>query len=341
MTIVMIDGAYGEGGGQILRTALGLSLVTGTAFCIDNIRAGRAKPGLLRQHLTAVLAATEIAQAEVSGAVLGSRHVTFRPHQVRPGAYTFSVGTAGSTTLVLQTILPALLRATVPSTLMLEGGTHNPYAPPFDFLVQAFLPLLQRLGAKVEATLERPGFYPAGGGKCQVQITPGTTWSPLELRMRGAIQDMQARAVVANLPRHIAERELAVLGRKLSWQGDWLQVESLHASSGPGNIVTLTITSAHVTEVCTGFGERGVAAEAVAQQVVQAARRYLATDVAVGEHLADQLLVPLAVTGGGTFTTLPPSSHTTTNIYVIERFLGHVVTAVPHSKDIWELTVRP
>lgn len=152
-----------EGGGQILRTALSLSIVTGESFRIEKIRAGRKKPGLLRQHLTAVQAAAKISGAKIEGADLGSQQLTFKPGKVQPGDYSFAVGTAGSATLVLQTILPALIIGSKPSTLTLEGGTHNPHAPPFDFLQKTFLPILNKMGSKVSAKLERPGFYPAGG----------------------------------------------------------------------------------------------------------------------------------------------------------------------------------
>ncbi len=302
--MLTIDGAYGEGGGQILRTSLALSLVTQQPFRIANIRAGRDKPGLRRQHLTAVQAAAEIAHAEVSGASIGSPQLTFAPGPVTPGAYAFRMGTAGSTTLVLQTVLPALILAPGPSTLHLEGGTHNPFAPPFDFLQRTFLPLLNRMGPRVEAALERPGFYPAGGGKCRVTIEPATAWHPLDLRARGAICARRARAVVANLPEHIARRELAVIGKKLAWPEACLRLESVQGSPGPGNLVTIDIESEHVTEVFTGFGQRGVPAETVATRAVKAAQRYLAFDVAVGIHLADQLLLPLALAAA---VCLPPS----------------------------------
>jgi RNA 3'-terminal phosphate cyclase (ATP) len=161
--MLTIDGSQSEGGGQVLRSSLALSLVTGRPFAIENIRAGRKKPGLLRQHLTAVLAAAEVSAAEVEGAALASRRLLFRPGRVRAGDYAFRVGTAGSATLVLQTVLPALLLAEGESTLTLEGGTHNPMAPPVDFLENAYLPLVNRLGPRVKVQLVRPGFYPAGG----------------------------------------------------------------------------------------------------------------------------------------------------------------------------------
>jgi RNA 3'-terminal phosphate cyclase (ATP) len=270
---------------------------------------------------------------------MGSSALAFVPGEVMPGAYTFTIGTAGSTTLVLQTVLPALLLASGPSTLTLEGGTHNPFAPPFDFLVRTFLPLVNRMGPQVRATLVRPGFYPAGGGQCTVEIAPTTTLSRLDLCTRGAIRAIQARALVANLPLSIAEREIAIIGQKLSWQGNWRQVESVPNSRGPGNIVTIDVVSEHVTEVLTGFGERGVSAEAVATQAVAAAKRYLAADVVVGEHLADQLLVPLALARGGTFTTLPLSCHTTTNIQVIQQFLEVRIDTTSLAPHVWQVEV--
>jgi RNA 3'-terminal phosphate cyclase (ATP) len=320
--MITIDGSYGEGGGQILRTSLALSLVTGQPFRIEKIRAGRKNPGLLRQHLTAVKAATEIGQATVEGDSIGSTQLTFRPGAVKAGDYAFAVGTAGSATLVLQTVLPALLVGDgETTTLTLEGGTHNPFAPPFDFLVKAFLPLVNRLGAGVAATIERHGFYPAGGGKFVVSINPTSQLRPLELIERGAFTQKAARAIVAHLPFDIAERELSLIGRKLDLPGEALHGETIKTSPGPGNAVTIELTSQHVTEVFSGFGERGVSAEAVANTVVKEAREYIAAEVVAGEHLADQLLLPFALAGGGAFTTLPLSQHSTTNIEVIQKFL--------------------
>lgn len=319
--MLTIDGSFGEGGGQVLRTSLALSLVTGKPFRIENIRAGRKSPGLLRQHLTAVTAAAAIGRAEVTGAAIGSRQLTFIPGGVVAGDYSFAVGTAGSATLVLQTALPALLTASGSSRLTLEGGTHNPFAPPFDFLERAFLPLVSRMGPQVTAELERPGFYPAGGGKFHVTINPAATLARIDLIERGKVIGRRARAVVANLPRSIAERELAVLERKLSWNRQWLEAEVIENSRGPGNVVMIEIESENVTEVFTGFGERGVRAEAVADAAVQAARRYLAAEVAAGEYLADQLLVPMALARGGSFTTLPLSRHASTNMEIIRKFL--------------------
>jgi RNA 3'-terminal phosphate cyclase (ATP) len=341
--MISIDGSFGEGGGQILRTALGLSLFTGQPFRIEKIRAGRRNPGLLRQHLTAVQAATKIGQAEVTGANIGSTQLTFAPGRVAPGSYQFAVGTAGSATLVLQTVLPALLISddeNWQTRLTLEGGTHNPFAPPFDFLAKAFLPLLERMGARVEARLERYGFYPAGGGRFEVVVRPAKKLEPIELNERGKILNRRATALAAHLPRSIAERELGVVHRKLSWPQEWLKAESTTNSPGPGNVITLEIQNENLTEVFTGFGERGVAAEAVADQAVIAARRYLASDVAVGEHLADQLLLPIALARGGSFTTVPPTRHTTTNIEIIRKFLDVEIGAEQMTNRSWKIEAK-
>lgn len=320
--MITIDGSFGEGGGQILRTSLALSLVTGQPFRIEKIRAGRKNPGLLRQHLTAVKAATEIGQAEVNGNAIGSTQLTFTPRAIKAGDYAFAVGTAGSATLVLQTVLPALLQGTgETTTLTLEGGTHNPFAPPFDFLVKAFLPIINRMGAGVAATIERHGFYPAGGGKFVVSINPTAQLGALELVERGDFTAQVARAIVAHLPFDIAERELSLIGRKMDLPGEALHGETIKTSPGPGNAVTIELTSQHVTEIFTGFGERGVSAEAVANSVVKEARAYIAAEVVAGEYLADQLLLPFALARGGAFTTLPLSKHSTTNMDVIQKFL--------------------
>jgi RNA 3'-terminal phosphate cyclase (ATP) len=336
--MLTIDGSQGEGGGQILRTSLALSLVSGTPFRLHHIRAGRTKPGLMRQHLTSVQAAARVGGAEVDGAAIGSRELVFKPKGARSGdgllrpaecesravagEYRISIGTAGSTTLVFQTILPPLLLADGPSTLILEGGTHNIHAPPFDFLAKAFLPLVERLGGRVEAQLERPGFYPAGGGRCVFTIEPmANRAGRLELLERGEIRRRTARALVSKLPGHIAERELRVVQRDLGWGDECMDVETVLDSPGPGNALMLEIESEHVTEVFTGFGSIGVPAEKVAEVAVEEAKRYLAGGVPVGEHLADQLLLPMALAGGGAFRTLPLSRHSVTNIDVIRMFL--------------------
>lgn len=318
--MLTIDGSYHEGGGQILRTALTLSLATRTPFRIEKIRAGRRRPGLLRQHLTAVLAAARIANAEVRGAQLNSTDLTFIPQEVVPGDYRFSIGSAGSTMLVLQTVLPVLMLAEGASTLTLEGGTYNPAAPPYDYVERVYLPLLQRIGARVRSELISAGFFPAGGGIVNISIEPPAELRALDLRQRGKIVRRSARGIVSNLPLSIAERELAVVEQKLGWERSKLTAESV-ASRGPGNILFLEVESEQLTEIFTGFGQRKVRAEVVAERAISEAERYLASEVAAGEQLADQLLLPMALMKGGVFTTLPLSPHSLTNIDTIGKFL--------------------
>ena len=339
--MITIDGSFGEGGGQILRTSLGLALVTGKPFKSVKIRAGRKQPGLLRQHLTAVNAASRIGGAEVTGASIGSTELTFNPQGILAGNHSFAVGTAGSATLVLQTVLPALLVADAPSTLILEGGTHNPFAPPFDFIARTFLPLINRMGAEVTAELKRPGFYPAGGGKFQVKAAPATGGlRRLDCAGRGEIRARRARAIVANLPVHIAERELAVIAQKLSWRNEWLRAEEVDNSSGPGNIVMVEIESDNVTEIFTGFGQRGLRTEAVAEQAIKDARQYLKTSAFAGEHLADQLVVPLAMAGGGSFTSVGLSRHMTTNIEIVRKFIDIDIETKMLPDRTWNVDVK-
>jgi RNA 3'-terminal phosphate cyclase (ATP) len=325
--MLTIDGSQGEGGGQIVRSSLALSLVTGKPVAIENIRAGRKKPGLARQHLTAVTAAVAVGRADVDGAALGSRRLVFRPDRIEPGEYHFSVGTAGSTTLILQTILPALLVAGRESNVVLEGGTHNPLAPPFDFLARAYLPLVGRMGPQVDAVLERPGFYPAGGGRMTVRVRPAERLGTLELCERGNLLARRVRALVARLPRHIAERECRTIAAQSDWGPSCFTIEEATGSRGPGNAVMIEIESQHVCEVCTGFGQLGVRAEQVAMHAWQQARRYLSSDAPVGEHLADQILLPLGIAAyrgatGGMFRTLALSQHAATHIEVLRQFMG-------------------
>ncbi len=319
--MIQIDGSFGEGGGQILRSSLALSIVTGKPFRIDKIRAGRQKPGLMRQHLTAAQAAARICGASLEGDRIGSTALSFKPGAARAGEYHFGVGTAGSTTLVLQTVLLPLLLADGPSRLTLEGGTHNPHAPPFDFLAAAYLPLINRMGPKVVATLERPGFYPAGGGRLVIEIEPTGALRGFELMQRGEPRSHRARALVANLPRHIAEREMRVVSAKLNWPQSCVEVVEITDPPGPGNAVMLEVAHEHVTELFVGFGEVGRPAEAVASEAVRQCQRYLKSTAPVGEYLTDQLMLPLAIAGEGGFLSTGLSRHATTHLQLIAHFL--------------------
>jgi RNA 3'-terminal phosphate cyclase (ATP) len=327
-SILTIDGSQGEGGGQVLRSSLAMSLVTGRPFVIEKIRAGRKKPGLMRQHLTAVNAAAKVGNAQVTGAEIGSNWLEFRPNHVEPGEYKFSVGTAGSATLVLQTVLPALMLADGESNLTLEGGTHNPFAPPLNFLTNAYLPVVNRMGPKIwiDPISVQPGFYPAGGGHFRVNVQPSRQLRRMELLERGEILARRVTAIVANLPQHVGERECSVIAEKTGWPQKCFTIEMVRHSRGPGNVVLIELESERVVEVFTGFGQIGVRAEAVGARALDDARAYLAAGVPVDNYLADQLMLPLGIgahfgTGGGAFRTRALSLHATTHIEILHYFL--------------------
>lgn len=320
---IELDGSHGEGGGQILRTALTLSMITETPFRIERIRARRSKPGLLRQHLTAVRAAAAVCGAEVDGAELGSLRLEFRPGRVRGGDYAFAIGSAGSCTLVLQTVLPALWFADGESVFRITGGTHNPGAPTADFLIRAWLPLMRRLGVTMDLELVRHGFYPAGGGEMLARVRPVSALRGVTLMARAALPKARATAILAGVPFNVAQRELATLTEELapvlaSCAGE---TRELPARDGPGNALLLEIHGGEVNELFSALGERGLAAERVASRLADEVRAFLESGAPVGEHLADQLVLPLALAGGGSFVAAAASSHLRTNIAVVERFL--------------------
>ncbi|MDR6886752.1 RNA 3'-terminal phosphate cyclase (ATP) [Variovorax sp. 3319] len=327
MRMIELDGSQGEGGGQILRTSLALSVATGQPVAIEKIRAGRAKPGLMRQHLACVNAAAEISGAQVEGAELGSQSLRFVPGPVRAGDYSFTIASAGSCMLVLQTVLPPLLLAAGPSRVQLRGGTHNPMAPPFHFLERAFAPLVRRLGADFQLALRRCGFYPAGGGEVDATIVPSADGlKPFDLVERGALLSGHAECLAPGLARHIAARELETLGKAMGWSGDQLRVGTARQNEGPGNALLATLAYEHVTEVFTAFGEKTLSAEQVAHALVRELRDFQKSQAAVGPHLADQLALLLGLAtwqsgGAAAFTCSEVTEHTRTNCAVIERFL--------------------
>jgi RNA 3'-terminal phosphate cyclase (ATP) len=332
-TEIEIDGSQGEGGGQILRTALTLSVLTGRPLHVRRIRAGRAKPGLMRQHLTCVKAAAQVSAADVSGAELGSTEVRFAPNTIAAGSHHFAIGTAGSTMLVLQTLLPILLRADAPSRVTLEGGTHNAKAPSADFVEHCFLPVLARMGARVRMQVERPGFFPAGGGQVVVEVQPGPL-KPIELNARGKLAGIRAQAAVAGIPMHVALRELTAVADRFRLRREHLQEIDLGRRAGPGNALTVMARFDGITEVVTALGERRLSAEQVAAGACDTLEHYLSSAAVVGEHLSDQLLLPMLLAGGGEFIIDQPSSHLLSNADVITAFgLGTVsITACPCSQ---------
>lgn len=337
--MLVIDGSHGEGGGQVLRTSLTMSVLTGIPVRIENIRAHRSRPGLMKQHLTSVLAASAICGAHVVGAELGSLFVEFHPGEVRPGDYRFAVGTAGSATLVLQTVLPALMQAAAPSTLILEGGTHGANAPSFDFIAHAYLPIVNRMGPHIDAELVRYGFYPAGGGQFKISVTPSATLSPVCLLERGEIFHIDICAVLSRLPKSIGEREIYTITNRLGWSRGIGRVEEVRNSVGSGNAVIVTIRSEHVTEVFTGFGQRTISAEKVGQTVANEVHEYLSANVPAGHHLADQLIFLLAQARGGAFRTVPLSKHSKTQLEILTRFLDVQFVQTQLSDNVWEISV--
>jgi RNA 3'-terminal phosphate cyclase (ATP) len=249
------------------------------------------------------------------------------------------VGTAGSATLVLQTVLPALLTAEGPSELLLEGGTHNPWSPPFDFLQKTFLPAIETMGPQLRAELLSHGFYPAGGGRFRVTVDPVRRLSGFSLLESGGPPVLSACATVSALPGHIAEREIRLLQRDLGIAPARTAVQEVEGAVGPGNVVTLAVRYPAITEVITGFGRKGVRAETVAGEVAAEARTYLELGVPVGRHLADQLLLPMALAGNGTFRTGTPTPHTRTNIDVIQSFLDVQVCVTESALGIYTIAV--
>ena len=325
--MIEIDGSVGEGGGQILRTSLALSMCTGQPFTLARIRARRPKPGLMRQHLTCVQAAAAVSGASVQGAELSSGTLVFEPNSVRAGEHAFAVGTAGSCTLVLQTVWPALMLADAPTRLTLGGGTHNPMAPPFHFLQRCYAPLLRRLGAGSELSLRRHGFYPAGGGEIEVTVHPAAdTLRPFDLLERGDPIESYAECLAPALAQAVARRELEALARALDWRPEQLRVPVVRQNEGPGNALMATLVHAHVCELFTQFGEKGVSAEQVAQALAGEVRDYRRSQAALGPHLADQWALPLALAvckrgGAAAYTCTELTGHATTNFQMIERFL--------------------
>ena len=336
--MIVIDGARGEGGGQVLRSALSLSACTGQPFRIKNVRAGRQKPGLMRQHLTCVRAAEAVCGGSARGAELGGTELTFAPGEPRGGTHRFDVGTAGATPLVFQTVLPILLSADEPSRVTLCGGTHTMAAPTLDFVTESFLPPLNAMGADVTVMPERPGFFPAGGGLWSAEVSPLEAPAPLDLTERGALLGVTAQAMRANLSGDICERELAACAGVLGLDEDALSHTS-HGGPGPGNAVLVRVACAHHRAVFSDIGRRGVSAEAVGRRAAGLARGYLEGRAVADEHLADQLLLPLALFGGGRFTASVLSSHFATNAETIGLFLD-IRVRTEETGDGWLVEVE-
>ncbi|MGE5238239.1 MAG: RNA 3'-terminal phosphate cyclase [Chloroflexota bacterium] len=332
--MIEIDGSVGEGGGQILRTALSLSCLLTQPFRISGIRKSRRKPGLMPQHLMAVRAAGQISDAEVEGDSPGSMTLTFRPRRVRGETFLFDIGTAGSTMLVLQTLILPLTSAPVKSTVILKGGTHVPFSPCFDYINGVFLPLLARLGIHVRLEIESYGFYPKGGGRVRAEIMPTRESGPLMLTGRGTLLRLRGVSAVANLPLSIAERQKNALVDKVRSaakdHGPSPQVEVTGVPSpGQGTFAFLRADAEHSVAGFTALGERGKRAEEVGEEAALAFLRYVSTAAALDEHLTDQIVPYLAMSRGTSdFTTSAITRHLLTNLHVIGLFADF-----PHSVE--------
>ena len=340
MDILSLDGSHGEGGGQILRTALSLSAITARPFRLVNIRAGRRKPGLLPQHLSAVRAAAVIAGAVVSGDRLGSTELSFTPSRSpKSGSYVFDVaetaerGSAGSVTLILQTLLVPLTLAVGPSTLVLRGGTHVEWSPPFDDLANSYFPLLRRMGYRIDAELTRWGWYPVGGGEVVCKIAAGavdrsvSSHNPIDVVSRGPLQRIAGRAVTANLPAHIPQRMVDRVRASLGDLGVPVDIQTHRVIAAcPGAGIFLVAEYKELPVSFSAYGRLGKPSESVADEAVAAFRTHHASEAAVELHLADQLLLPMALaTGASLFTVARPTGHLMTNAWTIDHFkIAHI-----------------
>jgi len=364
---VFIDGSTGEGGGQILRTSLALSCITGKSLHIENIRAARRNPGLAKQHLAAVQAACQISGAKCHGAVISSKVLDFQPGTVQSGEFHFDIGSAGSATLVIQTILPVLFLADKPSSVTVTGGTHNPWSPPFDFLCETFLPAIATAGFQANGRIIKYGFFPAGGGKITFDIQPWQKRSNQALNLCESIKDPQiyARIYTAKLPAHIAQRqEKLLLQSELNIQN--IEHIDVTDSVGPGNCVMIRLSSPSRTTVFTAFGMKGKPSEEVIGEVIKLATDFLGSSAAIDRFLADQLLIYMALPtfagtipafagmtspprerglllrkqGAGCYTTNELSTHLQTNMEIIKKFLP-VEFIVNEQDQIYKISCQP
>jgi len=320
--LLHIDGSLGEGGGQILRTSLSLSCITGRPFEIYNIRANRSKPGLRPQHLQCVKAAARICGGHVRGAEVGSSRVVLEPGEVQPGEYRFDIGTAGSTSLVFHTIVYPLSFASGPSKVAVTGGTHNPLSPCYHYLKLAWAPLLNEIGFSIDLDLKRAGFYPQGGGEIRATLEPAGPLKPIRLADRGRLTQIQGLSAVANLPGHIIRRQAERAAAKLEALGLQCEIErrSMPAVS-KGTMLLVSATFERGRACYFGLGEIRKRAEKVADEACRDLGRFLASDATVDEHLADQLLIPLAFCDGESVFRPPVvTQHLVTNAEVIGEF---------------------
>ena len=322
--MMVLDGSFGEGGGQILRTALALSCVTGRPFRIERIRANRSNPGLAPQHLACVRAAREIALADVEGDRLAATELTFRPRAVRCGRYEWKIPTAGAATLVLQTVLAPLSLASGKSTIEITGGTHVPWSPCFEYVRHVYLPVVGKAGLRCRIELAKAGYYPKGGGRLRAEVLPRADAPPLSMERRGDMISLFAMASTSGLPASIAQRECERARELLGHHGIALEqfVVEERESRSPGNVFGLVAEAAGGRAGSFALGEKGVPAEKIAARAVREMLAYLGSGCAVDAHLADQLVTPLAAFDAtAQYSTPEVTEHLRTNVEVVRAFL--------------------
>lgn len=317
-----IDGSFGEGGGQILRSTLSLSCITGKPVRIVNIRKGRPQPGLKPQHLASVKALARISGADARGAEPGSPEISFTPGPVRAGEYLFEIGTAGSVVLLLQSLLPPLLFAGGTSELVLTGGTHVPFGPPFDYLGEVFFPRLAEIGAEVSGEIERYGFYPRGGGKVTARIVPAREIRGIDLRRKGAVVSVTGRSCVANLPLSIAERQRDAAVELLARHSPAIETAAVPAI-GRGTFLFIKVDTEAGPAGFSAVGAVGKRAEEVGREAAREALAYIESPAALAPRFADQILLYLALSKDpSTFTTSRVTNHLASHLHVVRRLLG-------------------
>ncbi len=322
MKTIEIDGSFGEGGGQILRTALSLSCITGHGFRLFNIRKGRKKPGLMPQHITCVKAASEISSADVSGTETGSTELMFIPCEIKPGSYYFDIKTAGSSSLVLQTLLPPLVFADSLSRITIKGGTHVPFSPSYHYISGVFSAMMDRLGVKVESTINRYGFYPKGGGEVSFKVIPVKEIKGLNIILKGKLLSASGYSGVSNLPASIAERQKSSIIRTISPLTADIQAVDV-PSPGKGTFVFLKAEYEGAPAGFSALGKRGKPAEEVGKDAAEQFLDFHNTSACLDPYLSDQVVIYLSLAHEkSSFTTSRITRHLITNLWVIEKFLN-------------------
>ncbi|HVF10190.1 MAG TPA: RNA 3'-terminal phosphate cyclase [Abditibacteriaceae bacterium] len=342
--MVEIDGSFGEGGGQIIRTALSLAIMTGHAVGITNVRARRTKPGLQPQHLAAVRAAAAVCDARLAGDSVGSRALTFEPQTTaKAGNYRFDIGTAGAAPLVVQTVLLPLTQAAGASTVTVTGGTHVPHSPTVEYLEAVYVPLLRRAGLDVTLSYTNAGFYPRGGGQMDLVIQASTGPKPLVMNERGRLEELRAFIITSNLPEHVAERGAVTVERSMKAVGRKIIIERRERPSpGTGAAAVIVARCQQGMAAFSAIGELRKPMEKVAEAPCREFMQWWKSTAACDKHLADQLVLPLSfATGLSHWTTPVVTEHLRTVLWVVRQFLSIDVELEEHEDGSGAVSLSP